>query len=159
MKKLLPVIMLLIGVGGGIGAGIMTAPAPEADGQDPKAAEHAAEEEQEDEEAVASEFVRLEDQFVVPVIKGDTVVSMVVLTLSLETDPGMTEKVFSRQPKLRDLFLRVLFDHANMGGFRGSFTQSDNMDLLRSALREVARKDMGESIRDVLIVNIGRQDV
>ena len=36
MAKLLPIIMLLIGIGGGIGAGIMLAPAPEEADTPPK---------------------------------------------------------------------------------------------------------------------------
>ncbi|MFL4469477.1 hypothetical protein ACERZ8_06195 [Tateyamaria armeniaca] len=40
----------------------------------------------------------------------------------------------------------------------GEFTNANNLDILRSALREVAQKDMGDQISDVLIVEIARQD-
>ena len=72
---------------------------------------------------------------------------------------GQRETVYAREPKLRDAFLQVLFDHANMGGFRGTFTDSNNMDVLRNALNETARKSMGDLILDVLIMDIARQDV
>ena len=63
------------------------------------------------------EYVKLSNQFVVPVVKGKTVVSLVVLSLSLEVPEGQKDAVFRREPKLRDSFLQVLFDHANIGGF------------------------------------------
>lgn len=162
IAKLLPVLLLLVGIGGGIGAALFTAPAPDAAVAEAEQGDkpHAPEESHEDEphDTSDSEFIKLTNQFVVPLIKEDRVASMVVVSLSLEIEPGATEPVYAREPKLRDLFLRVLFDHANMGGFRGAFTQSDALDLLRGALREVAKKEMGKAIRDVLIVDIARQD-
>lgn len=155
LSKLLPLILLLFGTGAGIGAAVLTAPAPN------EAAAQAADiEEAHDpqEPAVQNEFVKLNNQFVIPLIHGDKVASMVVMSLSLETRPGLTEAVYLREPKLRDLFLRVLFDHANAGGFRGAFTESGTLDLLRSALREAAQKEMGKDVIDVLIQDIARQD-
>ncbi len=81
-----------------------------------------------------------------------------VLSLSLEVTTAMTEQVYAREPRLRDGFLRVLFDHANAGGFGGAFTQSNNMEILRGALLEVARKSLGAAVSDVLIIDIVRQD-
>ena len=66
--------------------------------------------------------------------------------------------IYSKEPKLRDSFLQVLFDHANIGGFDGAFTNANNLAVLRGALREVAQKDMGDQVTDVLIVEIARQD-
>lgn len=155
IAKLLPVIFLLLGIGAGVGAAILTGPT-----QDNGATQAAETEPDHDPEEtpVPHEFVKLNNQFVVPLIHGDKVTSMVVLSLSLETVPGLTEAVYAREPKLRDIFLRVLFDHANAGGFRGAFTESGTLDLLRSALREVVQKEMGRDVFDVLILDIARQD-
>ena len=154
LSKLLPIIFLTVGLGAGVGAGLATAP------QEPgQTDEHGTSVEQADEaEEETSEYVKLNNQFVVPVVHKDRVASLVVLSLSLETKIGYTEQVYAIEPKLRDAFLRVLFDHSNMGGFQGSFTRSDRMELLRTALREVAHKQMGDSIVDVLITDISRQD-
>jgi hypothetical protein len=54
--------------------------------------------------------------------------------------------------------LQMLFDHANSGGFRGSFTDGSNLVILREALLEVAKRTLGEMVSDVLIVDIMRQD-
>jgi hypothetical protein len=164
IRKLLPIVLLIIGVGGGIGAGLVMKPAPVEHveinpcGDTPKEkAGHASEATAEGESA--KEYVKLNNQFVVPVVTSDKVESLVVLSLSVEVNLGQKEAVFAREPKLRDAFLQVLFDHANMGGFRGAFTNANNMEVLRNALRETAHDVMGELVSDVLIVDIARQDV
>lgn len=199
MGKLLPIIMLLAGVGAGIGAGIVLAPAPEehamesgdpggdgghteesgdrssedgahGDGNQsastptshstsstkPKSDSHG---DEGDDTANTPDFVKLNNQFVVPVVADGEVEALVVVTLSLETEQGLRDAIFAREPKLRDAFLQVLFDHSNMGGFQGAFTRSNNLDVLRKALRQVARNEFGNGIHNVLIVDIARQDV
>ena len=106
-----------------------------------------------------AEFVRMNDQFVIPVLENGDVRSLVVLSISLEVDPGTTGSVFEIEPKLRDGFLRVLFDHANAGGFNGAYTAAGPMERLRRALLEVATKIAGHQIRDVLILDLLRQEV
>ncbi|KIC27942.1 flagellar basal body-associated FliL family protein [Leisingera sp. ANG-M6] len=164
LSKLLPVILLILGTGGGIGAGIMLAPAPEenhaASGTDPSHVPAAvAEDPSEESEEDLREYIKINNQFVVPVVDRDQLTSLVVISLSLETAKGTSEKVRAYEPKLRDVFLQVLFDHANMGGFRGAFTRSDVLEPLRTALREAAQKYVGKGIYDVLIMEISRQDV
>ena len=107
----------------------------------------------------APEFIKLNNQFVVPVVAAGRVEALVVLTLSLETALGLREAIYNREPKLRDAFLQVLFDHSNMGGFQGAFTRSNNLDVLRRALLEVAQREFGPNVFNVLIVDIARQDV
>jgi hypothetical protein len=78
--------------------------------------------------------------------------------LALEVDAGQNSAVFDREPRLRDAFLRAMFAHANAGGFDGSFTEATAMDPLREALGEAARRILGPVVRDVLIMDITRQD-
>ena len=159
IKKLLPVILLFIGAGAGVGAGIFLRPEPEpvAVPTDDETAKVEAEE-KEDEGPSEHEYFKMSNQFVVPVIKEDQVQALVVLSLSVEVPIGQKDAIYSKEPKLRDSFLQVLFDHANIGGFDGAFTNANNLAVLRGALREVAQKDMGEQVNDVLIVEIARQD-
>ncbi len=51
-----------------------------------------------------------------------------------------------------------MFDHANVGGFAGVYTDAANLVVLREALMEVSQRIMGEKIKDVLITDIVRQD-
>ncbi|PCJ05737.1 MAG: flagellar basal body-associated protein FliL [Rhodobacteraceae bacterium] len=162
LSKLLPIILLIIGIGGGIGAGIMLAPPPEvhdtAEGDGDHAAP-AAEVHHNDEAKPDYIYVKLSNQFVVPVVERDELSALVVLSLSLEITQDFSDRVYALEPKLRDAFLQVLFDHANMGGFRGAFTRSDVMMPLRTALLEAAQRELGHDISNVLILDISRQDV
>ena len=164
MRKILPIALALIGLGGGVGAGLFLRPEgenPSPSGADEHASTdgHAGSDGADGhEEGTGPEYVKLNNQFVVPVVTAGRVSAMVVLSLSLEVEPGSTEAVYEREPKLRDAFLQVLFDHANVGGFSGSFTDGSNLILLRTTLKEAAVLVLGTIVRDVLITDIARQD-
>ncbi|WP_299297840.1 flagellar basal body-associated FliL family protein [uncultured Tateyamaria sp.] len=160
IKKLLPLVLLLIGAGAGVGAGIFLRPTPEPVEmtEDAETPDVMVKEKAEDEPQLDREYVKMNNQFVVPIVNGDKVQGLVVMSLSLEVPAGQKDLIYAREPKLRDSFLQVLFDHANIGGFDGAFTNANNLAVLRGALREVAQKDMGDGITDVLIIEIARQD-
>ena len=165
MRLLLPVLLAVIGTGLGIGAGILLKPKPAELVENPcgevAPEAHAAEETHAEAEPgeATHEYVKMNNQFVVPVVHQDRVASLVVMSLSVEVPAGQNEIVFRREPKLRDLFLQVLFEHANVGGFDGTFTNASNLDVLRRSLLETAQKEVGPSVSDVLITDIVRQDV
>ena len=169
LKMLLPLVLLLVGAGAGIGAGLFLRPAPEivaeenagsVEGEELPQAEEASYEEGDTEGGALAEkeYVRLSNQFVIPIVEGDEVASLVVLSLSVEVELGQQATVFEKEPKLRDSFLQELFNHANRGGFNGRFTDEKNMKVLRTGLLEVAQRDMGSLIKDVLVLEIARQD-
>ena len=172
MGKLLPILLLLVGTGAGFGAGMMLAPPPPVCPEPGEAFEEplpdgcvieddtdAEDEEEEPEEEPQVEFVRMNDQFVVPVMGDGIVRSLVVLSITLEVEIGQTAAIFSIEPKIRDAFLRVLFDHANAGGFDGNYTEAARTERLRRALLEVGRKTGGPTVRNVLLLDLLRQDV
>ncbi|MEM8791506.1 MAG: flagellar basal body-associated FliL family protein [Pseudomonadota bacterium] len=170
MKILLP-IAVVFGAVAGIAAGGLLAPESEVmdeTSQDDPAVEAGAapspdwDTKDQEQSAAADEevdYVRLNNQFVVPIVEQDRVASLIVLSLALEADAGSTDAVFEREPKLRDEFLRVLFTHARSGGFTGSFTDEHLMRDLRTALLRSARTVLGERIRNVLLIEIVRQDL
>jgi hypothetical protein len=188
MGKLVPVLLGLAGLAVGAGAGYLLRPpsgaaeAPAGDhaaaggghdggtaaaGSDGHAAATAAAGDGhgdghgdggEGEGGALPDYVRLNNQFIVPVVEDGRVSATVVLSLSLEVPAGGSEAVYAREPRLRDAFLQVLFDHANAGGFRGVFTDGANLLLLRAALKEAARRVMGDDVTDVLISDLVRQD-
>ncbi|RWR30848.1 flagellar basal body-associated FliL family protein [Sinirhodobacter populi] len=167
MRKILPVIMVVLGiaVGGAAGWFLRPAPAPveEACAEDcpPVAVEDADASVPSDghSDPAPSEFVKLNNQFIVPDIRDGAVSALVVLSLSVEVGAGQTEQVYTLEPKLRDMLLQVLFDHANAGGFRGDFTAAGRMEELRRALLEASRSVLGKDVRSVLISDIVRQDM
>jgi flagellar protein FliL len=168
---ILPAFLGLAGLGAGVGAGLALKPKEEAAGHPAADSGARAEEGHEadeghsggdevhaEEDGPGPEYVKLNNQFVVPVVQEGRVAAMVVLSLSLEVEAGSTETVYQREPKLRDVFLQVLFDHANVGGFSGSFTDGSNLVVLRTSLKEAAALVLGTSVKDVLITDIARQD-
>ncbi len=173
MKKLLPIILLLLGAGGGVGAGLfLRPPAPEPEEMVACAAETCPEEAPaveapaEGDASVAEgeafsggpEYVALQRQMIVPIVNDDQVISLVVLSLSVEVQAGYANDVYDREPKLRDAFLQVLFRHANTGGFNGAFTSGEKMNDLRKALNGAAQQVLGAVAIQVLVTDILRQE-
>ena len=163
MKMILPLLMLLLGTAAGVGAGVFLRPEPvpadpiKKDGAVAEQKEEAAKDP--DEASPGQEYIKLSNQFVVPLVDEDRISSMVVMTLSVEVPEGEGQAVYDIEPKIRDVFLRVLFDHASIGGFRGAFANNENLDTVRRNLRNAAHKSFGEDfIKDVLIFEIARQD-
>lgn len=164
MKRLiLPLLLLIIGVGAGVGAGLYFQSPPEETDlatddtcNDPETSLEQVKTQAEISEE--REYAKLNNQFIVPVVKEGQVVAMVVLSLSLEVTLGGRTAVFATEPKLRDVFLQAMFDHANAGGFSGNFTSGENMHSLRTDLLRRARTVAGEQVTDVLITDIVRQD-
>lgn len=181
LKKLLPVIMILIGGGAGVAAGIFLQAPPEVSAEDSTDTEvkdkdgkaqddkdKPAKEPNDTEDAYGSgggekgvgfEYAKMSNQFVVPLVRGEVVRSMVVMSLSLEVKYGTTDDVYTVEPRLRDSFLRVMFDHAAIGGFDGAFANNQNLKRLRRALKEEAYATLGDRLNDVLITDIVRQDL
>lgn len=167
MAKLLPLILALLGLAAGVGAGFLLRPDPAppvadtanpcGDATAPVAAPPA--DSSDTEAASGTDFVKINNQFVIPVVHDTDIAALVVMSLSLEVVSGQTEAIYQREPKLRDVFLQVLFDHANAGGFDGVFTQLGRMDSLRAALTEVAQGAVGPQVVDVLITDLARQDL
>jgi len=184
MKRLLPVILAVLGLAAGTGAGIflkptpvvkekevaVTAPSksikPEGKKTDPvktdapKKIPHRRSKENSPPTANQGyEYVKLNNQFIVPVISGSKVGALVVMSLSIEVTAGNNAVVYKVEPKLRDAFLQVLFNHANSGGFDGEFTSGQKMDDLRGSLFQAAVRILGPIATDVLVIDIVRQDI
>lgn len=177
---LLPLVLLLLGLGGGVGAGLALAPAEgeeglaaeiaapcgpgaEGDGHGEAAGEEHGEappagDAHAEEEAGAHNYVKLPNQFIVPLVEDGEVAGLMLMSLSVEVPGGTETEVAPIEPKIRDAFLRVLFDHANTGGFDGVFTAGAAMRPLRAALLRAAEGASGGLVTDVLIVEMVRED-
>ncbi|MEX1235219.1 MAG: flagellar basal body-associated FliL family protein [Roseovarius sp.] len=177
MKKLIPLVLMLVGIGVGVGAGLVLRPdtgsaelpsVAAADDAKPNArdaAEDGAAPARRDDPAQTDadggkpgtfDYVKMNNQFVVPIVERDRVEAMIVMSLSLEVTSGQSEAVYLQEPKLRDAFLQVMFDHANMGGFGGVFTDTAKLDTLKSGLTDVAFGILGEGFKSVLITDFVR---
>lgn len=102
--------------------------------------------------------VELQNQFVVPLTDGDRVTGLVAVSLAVEGRAGEEDVITQAEPRLRDAFLRVLFDHARADGFRGDFTNGTSMSELRARLDAIAVETIGPIAQGVLITSVARQD-
>ncbi|MEL6169679.1 MAG: flagellar basal body-associated FliL family protein [Pseudomonadota bacterium] len=155
MKVIIPLVLAAAGTLAGAGIGLVLAPEPELETEEVGEGKT---ETGPDEDEAGLEYVALGNQFVVPIVRDGRVSALVVLAISLEVEAGTGADVFAREPRVRDSLLAVLFEHANAGGFDGTFTQSRAMRTLRTALREAARSTVGDMVRDALITEIVRQE-
>lgn len=157
MTALLPIIIIVIGIAAGVGGGLALRPtiAASTEGVEDDHAEssHGAE------SNANVSYVKLNKQFVVPVVKEGLVRALVVLTISLEVEPSLETEIYDKEPKLRDALLSVMFLHANSGGFEGQFTGGEVMKDLRGSMLDAARELFGSDVHQVLVTNILRQDV
>ena len=152
MGKIIPVILVLLGLGGGLAAGLFLRPEPAApvarpDGADPRASVPTG----------PRGLFEIPNQFMVPVMAEDRIAAVIVITLALEIAEPQRAQVASSLPRLRDAMLQVMFDHANSGGFNGAFTANATMDQLRRALLEAGQKVLGpDVVFSVLVTDILR---
>ena len=105
-----------------------------------------------------ADYQRLDDPFLVPLVRNNMVEAMMVLTLGIEVTPGQSQLIHSQEPRLRNQLLQALFDHANTGGFDGMFTVSGNMRTLRESLTRAARDVLGDAVGSILILDMVRQE-
>ncbi|SFS19232.1 flagellar basal body-associated FliL family protein [Yoonia litorea] len=157
---ILPIVLFILGSSAGAGAGYFLNVTPsEMDDQGCVVPEdHADSTTELPPISEEREYAKLNNQFVIPVVEDGAVAALVVLSLNLEVTVGNRPAIFAAEPKLRDRFLQVMFDHANTGGFSGNFTSGLNMQALRRDLLRVAQDVSGDAITDVLIIDIVRQD-
>lgn len=163
MKLLIPLLLALAGLAAGAGAGWYMRPppppaasaAPENGAEGAAGMAHAATPRP---ESTSSETLPMTGQFLVPLVAGGGMHAVVVIGLALElpTDHGVT--LSRHEARLRAGFLQALFDHANLGGFEGVFTSGENLLNLRRRLRDIAREELGDTVRDVLITELMRQE-
>lgn len=172
MRFLLPIILLILGVGAGFGAGHFLAAPDEMEVAATDKAEKAyLDDEVEAEDDVFkydsnvrrdaspdTEYVDFTQQFVVPVINSERMEALIIASISLEIVAGEAELFYSQEPRLRDSFLQVMFNHANIGGFEGAFTNSPRLRVLRRSLTEAADQIVGDAVVAVLFTELARQD-
>jgi flagellar basal body-associated protein FliL len=173
MKLILPIVLAVLGLVGGAGAGWYFKPAPpeehaacrdaqghettdpDACGAPPEPAKKSGAHEDPKE---ASQFITLDRQFIVPIVSENKVSAMMVMTINLEVGPGKMENAFRNEPKLRDALLRALFEHAYSGGFNGDFTAEHVVRELRKNLLAAGQGIIGADLRSVLIADMIRQE-
>ena len=109
-------------------------------------------------EDVELEYANFSNQFIVPLIEGSDVGANMILSLALEVEAAGLAEIYEKEPKLRALFLQSLFNHANNGGFDGTFTDFSTTASLKRELFDIAKSHGGDMVKNVLILDMVRQE-
>lgn len=106
-----------------------------------------------------SAYYKFSREFVVPIMRGGQVKSLVILHISLETDNATAEKLFSEEPKLRDNIMTTLIELSNDGRTLVEVTNVNNYETIRALILMNLKDAIDDGIRNVLIVDVAKQDL
>lgn len=171
MQKIIALVIVLFGVGGGLALGVALRPGDAAPGPDDAAADAgsaaAAVERGGTESGAADEgeagadrdYVKISRQIIIPVVKEGETQALMLFDLALDVPRSMTERTYAAEPRLRDAFLRELFEMSYTGAFSSTYTDERVIEELRGKLRAAARRVLGDAVAEVLILDIMRQEL
>jgi flagellar basal body-associated protein FliL len=103
-------------------------------------------------------YIDLERKFVVPLVRGNRVRSLVVIDLRLEVRRSAEGRAQEMKPKVRDVFLDTLYAMAVAGSFDGDLYSNNVQGEMRARLLEAARQVLQDDARAILIGELLRQD-
>jgi flagellar FliL protein len=188
MQKIIALAIVLAGIGGGLALGVALRPGDAPDGQDgvttraggqggedsaenaagndaaePVGADSGNERNSEaggDGEAGADrEYIKAGRQIVVPVVNKGETKALMMFDLAIGVPRTMAGRTSAAEPRLRDAFLRVLFEMSYTGAFSSTYTDERVVDELRGKLLAAARRVVGDAVGEVLILDILRQEL
>ena len=103
-------------------------------------------------------FIDMERKFVVPLVRGNRVRSLVVADLRLEVRASGESRALALKPKVRDAFLDTLYAMAVAGAFDGDLYSNNVQDEMRARLLQAARQVLQDDASAILIAELLRQD-
>ncbi|MEO1322133.1 MAG: flagellar basal body-associated FliL family protein [Pseudomonadota bacterium] len=106
-----------------------------------------------------SAYYKFSREFVVPIMRGGQVKSLVILHISLETDPETSDSLFTEEPKLRDNIMTTLIELSNDGRTLEELTNVNNYETIRSMILMNLNDAISDGIKNVLIVDVAKQDL
>ncbi len=164
MKKLLPIVIAVVGLGGGLAAGTMLKPDAMAGDMSAEGGHgematadhgegHGGGHDAKKDEADDYIYVGLDKPFFAPVLRNNNKHTLVRLDIHLEVPSDLEEEIERHEPRLRDSFLRAVMNFAHEGGF-ARVHGSEGFEVLSDDLLLSARKVLGKEVRAVLIGEI-----
>ena len=155
MKKLLPVLLIVVGVAMGVGAGVFLKPAPTSDAMEG----HVEDVPSGTDEGAERSFVKIGKQTIVPVVNDGETRALMLFELAVDVPATRADQVHEMEPRLRDAFLRELFQMSYTGAFLTNFTEERIIEELRRNLTNAARTYLGHNQAEVLILDVMRQEM
>lgn len=103
-------------------------------------------------------YLKFKRHFVVPVMKNGTIEALVIMNINLLLNENAPDQTYNLEPKVRDALMRNLMGLSNQGAFGNSLTNAENFENIRLELLKAAKSVLSDSVDDVLILDIARQE-
>lgn len=107
----------------------------------------------------STSFFNFSREFVVPLLSDGQVDSLVIINISLEVSSGISSKMFSMEPKVRDNIMTTLVALSSDDETFRQLTTVRNYENIRSLVLANLREEISRDIQSVLIMDIARQDI
>ena len=104
-------------------------------------------------------YYRFSREFVVPIMRDDRISSLVILNLNLEFNSSASQELFSLEPKLRDNIMTTLIKLSSDGSTLDAVTDTGNYETIRSTILRNLQSAISSDIRNVLILDMAKQDL
>lgn len=106
-------------------------------------------------------YFKFSREFIIPLMYDSEIDSLIILNINLEVDSSVSSTLFSQEPKLRDNVMTTLIELSNDGVTLENIASIESYETVRSmVLKNLKDKEVvGEGILNVLIVDVGKQDV
>ena len=104
-------------------------------------------------------YFKFSREFVIPLMRGEQVESLIIMNLNLEVDSGFSGSLFSQEPKLRDNIMSTLIALSNDGVTLDNFSRVESYETIRSMVLQNLNSELGPGILNVLILDMAKQEV
>jgi hypothetical protein len=105
------------------------------------------------------DYFKFSREFVVPVMRESRVESLVILNINLEVDSSVSSKLFAMEPKVRDNIMTTLVELSNDGSTLEAIANLENYESIRATVLLNLQRIVPEGIRNVLIVDMAKQQL
>ena len=103
-------------------------------------------------------YMKFKRQFVIPIMDRDKIQSLVIMNINLELDKDAPQSAYTLEPKLRDAIMRELLALSHTGAFSDDLTSTETYNKLRNSLLTASQAVMKKGVKNVLILDLMRQD-
>lgn len=106
-----------------------------------------------------SVYYKFSREFVVPILEDGKVASLVIINLHIEADPKISQELFRMDPKLRDNIMTTLIALSGDGRTFNEVTNVNTYETLRATIRKNLEAIVPNGVRNILIVDMAKQDL
>ena len=181
MKKIVPIVIViiaaLVGAAGGVGARLLASPEPREEivqseqqsdggGSTVQFAGHgnepgAQESKKAGHEPASSQsnyaYVEFNRQFVAPIVQNGSPIGLMIMDITFEVEPSLSQRAYAAEPKLRDAVLRVLLQQSSSGRLDRILVEPTTLDQTKAEILAEAKEILGAGVISVLIMDVGYQ--